>query len=142
MTFRATDSDSRSQALAVPVSNGFLAYVLEQLRLLEPVTPRRMFGGVGLYADGLFFALIHNDTLYFKVDDSNRAAYQQRGSTPFAPYANRPRVSMNYFDVPVEVLDDPEDLHRWAKQSVAVARGAAAKSNGGRCRMTSPQRSS
>jgi len=103
------------------VSKEFLAYVLEQLALLGQVTSRRMFGGVGLYADGLFFGLIDADAVYFKVDDSNRADYQQRGSKPFVPVADKPEVSMSYFDVPAEVLDDAEELQRWARKSVAVA---------------------
>jgi DNA transformation protein and related proteins len=109
------------------VSKDFLAYVLEQLQSLGQVTSRRMFGGVGLYADGLFFALLDDDTLYFKVDDSNRADYQQRGSTPFVPFPDRSEVSMSYFNIPAEVLDDAEDLQHWARKSVAVALTAAGR---------------
>jgi DNA transformation protein and related proteins len=53
------------------VSNDFVEYVIEQLRLLGRVAARRMFGGVGLYVEGLFFGLIDDDTLFLKVDDSN-----------------------------------------------------------------------
>ena len=109
------------------VSKDFLTYVLEQLQLLGTVTSRRMFGGVGLYADGSFFALLDDDTLYFKVDDSNRADYQQRGSKPFVPFPDKSEVSMSYFNVPAEVLDDAEELRQWAKKSVAVALSAAGR---------------
>ena len=109
------------------VSKDFLAYVLEQLHLLGSVSSRRMFGGVGLYADGLFFALIDDDTLYFKVDDSNRADYQQRGCKPFMPFPDKSEVSMSYYNVPAEVLDDAEDLLGWAQRSVAVARSATGR---------------
>lgn len=109
------------------VSNDFVAYVGEQLELLGRVTSRRMFGGVGLYADGLFFALIADDTLYFKVDDSNRADYLERGCKPFQPFADKPELSMSYYDVPADLLDDAEELSRWARKSVAIALGAASR---------------
>ena len=109
------------------VSSDFTAYVIEQLALLGRVTSRRMFGGVGLYCDGLFFALIASDTLYFKVDESNRADYERRGSRPFVPFPDKPEMSMNYYDVPADLLDDGEELSRWARKSVAVALAAASK---------------
>jgi DNA transformation protein and related proteins len=68
------------------VSADYLAYVLDQLASLGPVRSRRMFGGVGLYGDDVFFALIDSDTLYFKVDDTNRSEYTQRGCAPFQPF--------------------------------------------------------
>ncbi|MFZ2507574.1 MAG: TfoX/Sxy family protein, partial [Steroidobacteraceae bacterium] len=72
------------------VSDEFRDYVLEQLASAGKVSPRRMFGGVGLYLDGLFFALIDDDTLYFKTDDANRLRFEQAGSRPFCPYPDRP----------------------------------------------------
>ena len=71
---------------------------------LGDVTPRNMFGGTGLYSDGVFFGLIARDVLYFKVDDTNRGDYEARGSEPFRPYDDRP-YSMSYHEVPVEVLE-------------------------------------
>jgi DNA transformation protein len=109
--------------LSMPVSKEFSAYVLEQLRSLPVLASRRMFSGVGLYSDGLFFALLADDTLYFKVDDSNRADYLERGMRPFMPFPDK--SSMSYYTVPVEVLEDTEELTRWAKKSVAVALAAA-----------------
>ena len=105
------------------VSKEFSAYVHEQLRLLSSLTSRRMFGGIGLYSDGLFFALLADDTLYCKVDDSNRPDYVQRGMRPFVPFPDKP--GMNYYEVPAEVLEDDEELARWARKSVAVALAAA-----------------
>jgi DNA transformation protein len=111
----------------MPLSNDFIEYVIEQLAPFARVTSRRMFGGAGLYADGLFFALIASDSLYFKVDDSNRADYEARGCKPFVPFPEKPELSMNYYDVPAELLDDSEELCRWARKSVAVALAAANK---------------
>jgi DNA transformation protein len=103
------------------VSSDFLAYVLDQLAQLGEVSSRRMFGGVGLYCDEFFFGLIAGDTLYLRVDDSNRDAYTARGAAQFRPYADRPQLSMSYYEVPPEVLDDARQLIEWARRSVAVA---------------------
>jgi DNA transformation protein and related proteins len=108
------------------VSNDFLAYVLDQLGG-RGHSSRRMFGGVGLYAGELFFALIADDTLYFKVDDSNRGDFLERRCEPFRPFPDDPRtVSMNYYRVPADVLEDSEELVRWAARARDVAAAAAA----------------
>jgi DNA transformation protein and related proteins len=107
-------------------SADYLQYVLEQLAALGEVSSRRMFGGVGLYCDELFFGLIAADTLYLRVDDSNRSDYSGRGMAQFRPYADRPILSMNYYEAPAEVLEDARQLAEWARRSVAVAASAAA----------------
>jgi DNA transformation protein len=103
------------------VGAAFLQYVLEQLERLGGVTSRRMFGAVGLYRDGVFFAIIDDDTLYFKTDDSTRPDYESRGMKAFRPYKDRPEVSMTYFTLPADVLDDAEEMVIWARRSVAIA---------------------
>src|SRR5262245_10143480 len=105
----------------MPVSSDYLSYVLEQLAGLPRVTSRRMFGGIGLYSDGLFFALIDNDTLFFKVNDSNRGDYVARNMAPFRPFKDKPDLSMSYFEVPADALEDRDELAMWARKSVAVA---------------------
>lgn len=109
----------------MPVSSDYLQYVLEQLARLPQVTSRRMFGGVGLYCDGMFFAIIDDDTMFFKTDESTRELYVERGSQPFRPYKDRPEVSMNYFQVPADVLEDAEELVPWARAAVRAATAAA-----------------
>lgn len=105
----------------------YAAYVVDQLSRSLKVTSRRMFGGVGLYCEDLFFALIAADVLYLKVDDSNREDYVARGCAAFQPVVRDQTVySMSYFAVPPEVLEDADDLAHWARKSVAVARAAAA----------------
>jgi DNA transformation protein and related proteins len=105
----------------VAVSDDFRDFVLEQLRSAGQVSARPMFGGVGLYLDGLFFALIDDDTLYFKAGDSNRPRYERAGSKPFCPYPDRPDQAMGYWEVPAEVLEDADELAVWARESMAVA---------------------
>lgn len=109
------------------VSADYLAYVIDQFAPFAKLVSRRMFGGVGLYADGLFFGLLDDDTLYLKVDDSNRDDYVSRGCQPFRPLKNDPDAySMSYFQVPQDVLEDSATLRLWARKSLAIALSVAA----------------
>jgi DNA transformation protein len=107
------------------VSPGFTDFVLDQLRAVGEVVPRRMFGGVGLYCDGLFFAIIAADVLYLKVDDATRARVVAAGARPFKPYPER-GTTMQYYSVPPGVLESPIELARWARDAVAAAARKAA----------------
>lgn len=102
------------------VSDDFLHFVLEQLSSWGRVTARRMFGGAGLYRDGKMFGLIADDVAYLKVDRSNREQFLQADSKPFRPYPNRATV-MPYYEVPPDILEQPENLVEWAEQSLAIA---------------------
>jgi DNA transformation protein len=104
-------------------SAGFETFVLDQLAGLGDVTPKKMFGGVGIYCGGLFFAIIARDELYLKADASTRGAFEAAGSRPFKPYPNR-SGTMQYYSVPVDVLESAPELVRWARRALAVARKA------------------
>ena len=104
----------------------YLAYVLEQLGGLSAVRPNRMFGGIGLYSDGLFFGLIDDDTLYFKTSDANIEAYRSRNMPKFMPFPDRTGAVMGYHQVPADIIEDAESLVEWARRSVAVALTAQA----------------
>lgn len=108
------------------VSETYLTFVLEQLEGLQGVVTKRMFGGVGIYRDELFFGVIDNDTLFFKVDDGLRPRYRSAGMTAFAPMPGKPAME-GYYQVPPEVLEDPARLTEWAKLSLAVAERQPAK---------------
>ena len=82
-----------------------------------------MFGGVGLYAEDVFFGILAADVLFFKVDDTNRREYETAGSSPFKPYADR-AMTMPYYNVPVAVLEDAMALGQWAARAVKVAKAA------------------
>ena len=103
------------------VTPEFRAFVLDQLGGVPQLRARTMFGGVGLYSGERFFAIVAADELFFKVDDSNRGAYEAAGSEPFRPVADRP-VSMSYFRVPIEVLEDPSELTEWARAAIRAAK--------------------
>jgi DNA transformation protein and related proteins len=99
----------------------YLEYVLEQLAGLGALRSNRMFGGVGLYSDAVFFGLIDDDTLYFKTDETNIAEYQARKMPRFMPFPDRPEAVLGYHQVPADVIEDAEMLVAWARKSVAVA---------------------
>lgn len=107
------------------VSEEFLNYVVDQFRELGAVTSRKMFGGVGVYFDGKFFALLDNDELYLKVDDANRPEFEKAGCQPFEPWEGH--VMNGYWSVPAEVLEDPTVLAEWSKHPVSIAGRKKAK---------------
>lgn len=102
------------------VSAGFLDFVLEQLEGLGSVTSRRMFGGAGLYCGDVFFAVLDDDTLFFKVNDATVGPYKKAGMGPFQPYPDKPETSFGYYQVPVGVLEDRDELVAWARAAVEV----------------------
>jgi DNA transformation protein and related proteins len=122
------------------VSLSFQTFVVDQLsRVVPQVRGRRMFGGVGLYSGEVFFALVADDTLYFKVDDSNRADFEGRGMGPFQPSGPGGEV-MQYYQVPDELLENVEALRPWAEKALAAAlRKRAGRSRRGRASKLSSQ---
>ena len=109
----------------MPVSDEYLQHVVERLDEVNQVDTKRMFGGVGIYLDGLFCALISNDVLYFKVDATTRLDYEAAGMGPFRPEGERSQA-MGYYQVPEAVLEDPEELRLWANKAMEVARRKSA----------------
>ncbi len=104
------------------VTPSYRSFVIEQLEHVSTITAKNMFGGVGLYAEGFFFALIADDRLYFKVDDSNRSNFEAAAMEPFRPYGDD--RAMQYYEVPIEVLEDVDALRGWGEKAIAVARRA------------------
>jgi len=97
--------------------------VLDQLRPIVPgIRVKRMFGAVGLYATDLFFAIVDDDVLYLKVDDTTRPEYEARGMPPFRPFELH--ASMNYSQLPEEILEEREALQLWTSRALDVARSA------------------
>lgn len=93
-------------------------YVLEQLGRVVPVTYRSMFGGGGVYSGGLIFGLLAGETVYLKVDDGNRADFEAIGSGPFRPFGDE---AMGYYELPADLLEDPDRLRPWVEGALAVS---------------------
>ena len=109
------------------VSPSYRAFVLEQLEPFVSIKVKAMFGGVGIYGDGLFFALMDDDRLYFKVDDSNRGDFTALGMGPFLPFGDPDKPMGGYYEVPGDLLEDPGGLEPFVRKALGVARNAKAK---------------
>lgn len=125
MKASASKSKPRAKLRSMRVSAGFRQFALDQLSVVDGLRAKAMFGGVGLYADDVFFGIVASDVLYFKVDASNREDYETAGSKPFKPYPGRP-MTMTYWSVPVGVLEAAPTLETWANKAIAVARAQGA----------------
>jgi len=100
----------------------FVEHVVETMREFGPVTAKPMFGGFGLYHEGLFFALIAEDVLYLKVDDDNRGQFESAGLPAFV-YVTKDgdRMAMSYRQAPPEALESPAAMTAWARLGYAAA---------------------
>jgi DNA transformation protein and related proteins len=102
----------------------FVEFVLEQMASAGPVRARRMFGGYGLYLAEHFVAIILNEKLFLKANDSTQAEFEARGLEPLVFRMKSRQIAAQYFEAPPEVFDDPEEMTRW----LHLARIAAVQS--------------
>ena len=108
-------------------SDDFAEFLREQLAPLGRVTMRRMFGKTGVFCDGLMFAMVTDDTLYFRVDDSNRAAFKEAESFPPLNYSKKgSTIDLSFWRAPERLFDEPDELVAWARAALAAARRVAA----------------
>jgi DNA transformation protein len=108
--------------------NSFLEFVMDQLRDLPEVRAKPMFGGHGLYQADRFFGILMDGRLYFKTDESSRGAYLERGMGPFIYEKARRTMTMRYYEVPADVLENREEFVAWARRAVGAARARPLKS--------------
>jgi DNA transformation protein len=98
--------------------DSFKDFVLDQLADLRGVTCRAMFGGYGLYQGDIFFGIIHKGRLYFKTNARSRPEYKACGMKPFRP---NPRQTLKtYYELPVDVMEDRDQLKHWARRAIGV----------------------
>lgn len=100
---------------------GFVDYLLELLDEFPAVTAKRMFGGYGIFREGLMFGLVADSTLYLKVDKENKANFEERGLEPFTYDGKGKPMQMSYHQAPEEALDNAEDMLEWAESAYAAA---------------------
>ena len=108
-------------------------FIRELFLSFGPVTVRRMFGGAGLYAEGVMFGLVSGEQIYLKADAATVAHFEREHCGPFE-YSTRNgrRALTSYWRLPDRLYDDADELAQWARQAFAVAqRGASAKSRAG-----------
>lgn len=99
----------------------FVDYLLELLDPVEGVTAKRMFGGHGIFRRGLMFGLVANSTLYLKIDEENVDEFASRGLEPFTYVKNGKPMAMSYREAPADVLDNTENMLRWAESAYHAA---------------------
>ncbi len=107
-------------------SEGFVELLKDSMRGLGPVSVRRMFGGAGIYADGVMFGLIADDTLYLKADEKTKRDFEAEGLGPFVYEGGGRTIAMSYWGIPERLLDDPDEMVAWARTAFGVAQRAAA----------------
>ena len=111
----------------MPKKDDFADYVVELLAALGNVAARRMFGGHGIYSDGLMFALIANQVLYFKCDDVTQGSFEAAGSKPFVYSSRSRRVTLGYWSAPEDAMESAALALPWARLALdAALRKAAA----------------
>ena len=106
-----------------------LRFLEDQFSVFWEIDIRRMFGGSGIYRDGVMFGLVASDTLYLRTGDGNRADFERSGMSAFTyrHKNNKGPVAMPYSEVPADVLDDPDTLAEWAAKALAAAKAARQK---------------
>ena len=109
-------------------SDSFAEFLREQFAPLGRVTMRRMFGKTGVFCDGFMLGMVRDNTLYFRVDDDNRAAFKEAESFPPLNYDKKSgTIDLSFWRVPERLFDEPDELVAWARAALAAARRVAAK---------------
>jgi DNA transformation protein len=109
-------------------SESFADFLREQFAPLGRVTMRRMFGKTGVFCDGLMLGMVTDDTLYFRVDDHNRAAFKEAQSFPPLNYEKKgSTIDLSFWRAPERLFDEPDELVTWARAALGAARRVAAK---------------
>jgi DNA transformation protein len=111
----------------MPPSADFVAHVLDLMSRWGGVSARRLFGGYGLYRQGVMFALVAYDVLYLKVDARNRPEFEAASMEPFVHESKGKPVEMPYWEAPSDLFDDADSMTRWAERAFEAAIGAQAK---------------
>jgi DNA transformation protein len=114
----------------MPVSNNekeFVSYVVELMQSVGPVHAKGMFGGHGIYLDGLMFGLIDDSVLYLKADKESEIEFKDRGLEAFTYSKKGKEFKMSYYQAPEEALEDGEQMNSWANKAYGAALKAASK---------------
>ncbi|MBV9985180.1 TfoX/Sxy family protein [Bradyrhizobium sp.] len=109
-------------------SDSFAEFLGEQLAALGHISFRRMFGKTGVFCDGLMFGMVTENTLYFRVDDDNRATFKEAEAYPPLNYSKQgASIDLSFWRAPEGLFDEPDQLIAWARAALAAASRIAAK---------------
>lgn len=112
----------------------FAAHAVDLLQNVGPVYSKRMFGGFGVFLDGLMFGLIADNELYLKVDQKNLPEFEAQGLQPFTYHKNGKPMNLSYYQAPEEAMDSMEVMTQWGARSFECALRAAAKKTKGKAK--------
>jgi DNA transformation protein len=108
-------------------SDGFAGFLRDQLAPVGRITVRRMFGKTGVFCDGFMLGMVRDNTLYFRVDDDNRAAFKEAESFPPLNYEKKGgTIDLSFWRAPERLFDEPDELVTSARVALAAARRVAA----------------
>lgn len=110
----------------------YVAHIVDLLQFIGPVESKSMFGGFGMFLEGLMFGLVAGNELYLKVDTQNLQDYEDLGLQAFSFEKNGRQIKMSYYQAPEEAMEDAELLSDWASNAYGAAMRAAAKKGGKR----------
>ena len=109
-------------------SDSFAEFLREQLAPLGRITMRRMFGKTGVFCDGFMLGMVRDNTLYFRVDGDNRAAFKEAESFPPHNYEKKGgTIDLAFWRAPERLFDEPDELVTWARLALAAARRVVVK---------------
>jgi DNA transformation protein len=109
-------------------SASFAEFLRDELAPLGRITMRRMFGKTGLFCDGVMLAMVRDNTLYFRVDDDNRAIFKEAASFPPLNYEKKGgTIDLAFWRAPERLFDEPDELVTWARAALGAAQRVAAK---------------
>lgn len=103
------------------ITDEFVSHLLDLLFEFGVVTAKPMFGGHGIYRDGIIFAIVVKGALYFKADDISRSRFTDIGLSRFAYLRKGKECAMSYCLAPEEVLEDRDELYGWARDAFEAA---------------------
>lgn len=104
----------------------FADFIQDVFRDFGEVSCRKMFGGLGVFHNGIMFGLVAEDILYLKVDESNVTFFEDRDLPQFEYFRGEKAIKMSYYQAPEEIYEDPDEAELWAKGSYAAALQASA----------------
>jgi len=109
-------------------SDGFAEFLQDQLAPLGKITMRRMFGKTGVFCDGVMLGMVRDNTLYFRVDDLNKATFKEAEASPPLDYEKHgATIDLAFWRVPERLFDEPDEFLTWARAALAAARRVAAR---------------
>lgn len=105
----------------------FVKFLSEVFHDFGSIIPRKMFGGYGIYHEGIMIGLVTGDTLYLKADETTKQYFIDKDLTPFEYDKGDKKIKMSYYLAPEEIYDDPDEAIYWVKLAWQAALSSKSK---------------